>query len=163
MLNGEEYTIQYEKKMLDYLQWLINDLDRRIKRAKERLDAKPSDEILAIMKPNKDENEERIVKLELQMKDVLDRMEKYGEAGKVYEAQQLDCEAERLKRDIDRIKQVGTKDLTNRKLIQCLKWKRRWKLALFVVRFLSLMMWLSVLTHIMKESSIWDLRRSERN
>lgn len=106
MLNGEDYVVQFEKKMMDYLQRLVNDLDRRIKRAKERLEAKPSDEVLAMMKPNKDENEERIVKLELQLKDLLDRMEKFGEEGKVYEAQQLDCESDRLRRDIDRIKQV---------------------------------------------------------
>ncbi|KAM0682481.1 splicing factor [Mitosporidium daphniae] len=105
MLNGEDYVVQFEKKMMDYLQRLVNDLDRRIKRAKERLEAKPSDEVLAMMKPNKDENEERIVKLELQLKDLLDRMEKFGEEGKVYEAQQLDCESDRLRRDIDRIKQ----------------------------------------------------------
>lgn len=107
MLNGDEYKLAYERKMTDYLQKLVNDLDRKTRRAKERLETKPSEGVLAMMNPNKDENEEKIVRLELQLRGILEKMEACGEEGKIQEAQQLDVEAEKIRKEIDRIKQVS--------------------------------------------------------
>ena len=69
---------QYELKLLDYLRYLIADLDRKSRRAQERLSAKP---VIAPISENmlnpilRDELEEKSVACELEAGRLLDELE----------------------------------------------------------------------------------------
>lgn len=75
-----------------------------MQRGKGRLDVKPTEDVLQLMKPNKDINEEKIAILEVQLKECLDKMEQYAEEGKITEAQRLDEQAERIRHEIQLLK-----------------------------------------------------------
>ncbi|KAI8804103.1 hypothetical protein BJ742DRAFT_826481 [Cladochytrium replicatum] len=86
----------YEQTFYAYLQQLVNDVERSIRRNKERLDVKPP--------LNEDEKQERMILLEEKIKALLNEMEKVGEEGKIDEATKLDAEAERLKQELEAVK-----------------------------------------------------------
>jgi hypothetical protein len=71
----------------------------RIKRGKERLNYKEGDD----GHPVADEYTERSIFIEEQMKDLIEKMEKYGEEGKVTEASEMMRQVEDLKREQERI------------------------------------------------------------
>ncbi|KAF9360121.1 Luc7-like protein 3 [Mortierella sp. AD094] len=95
-------SYRYEDDFFDYLTYLHNDLERKIRRGKERKD-KEVDETL--LNPRKDEKEERIVMLEQKIKDTLAKVEEAGEEGRVDEAQVLTDQVEKMQADLEHLKQ----------------------------------------------------------
>ncbi|KAF9427490.1 Luc7-like protein 3, partial [Podila epigama] len=93
---------RYEEDFFEYLTYLHNDLERKIRRGKERKD-KEVDETL--LNPRKDEKEEKIVMLEQKIKDTLAKVEEAGEEGRVDEAQVLTDQVEKMQQDLQHLKQ----------------------------------------------------------
>ncbi|CAG8701760.1 7203_t:CDS:2 [Dentiscutata erythropus] len=91
----------YEIKFYDYLQSLCNDLDKKIRKGNDRLNVRPDDTLL---NPNKDEKEERMIILDVKIKELLVKIEEAGEEGRVQEAQSLTKEVETLQKDLDFLK-----------------------------------------------------------
>ncbi|CAG8451351.1 6706_t:CDS:2 [Ambispora leptoticha] len=91
----------YEIKFYDHLQALCNDLDKKIRKGKDRLNVRPDDSLL---NPNKDEKEEKMVILDEKIKDLLIKVEEAGEEGRVQEAQTLTKEVEALQKELDFLK-----------------------------------------------------------
>ncbi|CAG8479397.1 1427_t:CDS:2 [Racocetra fulgida] len=91
----------YEIKFYDYLQSLCNDLDKKIRKGNDRLNVRPDDTLL---NPNKDEKEERMIILDIKIKELLTKIEEAGEEGRVQEAQTLTKEVETLQKDLDFLK-----------------------------------------------------------
>ncbi|KAG0057738.1 hypothetical protein BGZ83_003636 [Gryganskiella cystojenkinii] len=94
-------SYRYEDEFFDYLTYLTNDLQRKIRRGKERKD-KEVDETL--LNPRKDEKEEKMVMLEQKIKDTLAKVEEAGEEGRVGEAQTLTEQVEKMQADLDHLK-----------------------------------------------------------
>ncbi|KAG9285506.1 hypothetical protein G9A89_006494 [Geosiphon pyriformis] len=91
----------YESKFYDHLQALCNDLDKKIRKGKDRLSVRPDD---ALLNPNKDEKEEKMVILDEKIKDLLIKIEEAGEEGRVQEAQTLTKDVEALQKELDFLK-----------------------------------------------------------
>ncbi|KAJ1659622.1 splicing factor [Dispira simplex] len=94
----DRHRYSYERDFMMYLRDLCHDLDRRIGQRKERLLNEPGD---VLSNPKKDEMEEKIVMLEVNIKSLLTDAETAGEEGRVQEAQDLSNQAERCKRDLE--------------------------------------------------------------
>lgn len=90
---------------MDLLERLVNDLERKLRRGKDRLDIKPNDPTAAL-NPANDEYEEKRTLLDLQVKEILIKIEAAGEEGRIQEAQELMMEAERYKAELDRLRQL---------------------------------------------------------
>ncbi|KAJ1568163.1 Luc7-like protein 3 [Nowakowskiella sp. JEL0078] len=91
----------YEQQLHSFLLKLVSQLDRTIKRGKERLGIKPADS---------DEKQERIVMLEEKIKKALTEMEAAGEDGNMDEAQRLGSLAESMKAELEAIKNADDKN-----------------------------------------------------
>lgn len=102
---GESYRAEYEREFMNLLERLVNDLERRLRRGKDRLDIKPSDPTAAL-NPVSDELEERRTIIDLQVKETLAKIERCGEEGRVGEAQELMVEVEKYKGELDRLRQL---------------------------------------------------------
>lgn len=101
---GESHRAQYEHEFMDFLERLVNDLERRLRRGRDRLDHKPSDPT-ATFNPVNDEVEERRTILDLQVKELLARIETCGEEGRIQEAQILMQEVDKCKIELDKLRQ----------------------------------------------------------
>ncbi|KAJ3310174.1 Luc7-like protein 3 [Blyttiomyces sp. JEL0837] len=93
----------YEQDFEKLLQKLISDMDRTVRRAKERLesnltngDEPPVDE--------EGEKTERIISIEVQIKELTAQMEEFGEQGEVEKASELLERVEMLKQSIEIVK-----------------------------------------------------------
>ncbi|KAH7051759.1 hypothetical protein BKA57DRAFT_485103 [Linnemannia elongata] len=95
-------TYRYEEEFFDYLTYLHNDLERKIRRGKERKDKEVDENLL---NPRKDEKEEKMVMLEQKIKDTLAKVEEAGEEGRVEEAQVLTDQVEKMQADLQQLKQ----------------------------------------------------------
>ncbi|KAF9153869.1 Luc7-like protein 3 [Linnemannia schmuckeri] len=95
-------TYRYEEEFFDYLTYLHNDLERKIRRGKERKDKEVDENLL---NPRKDEKEEKMVMLEQKIKDTLAKVEEAGEEGRVEEAQVLTDQVEKMQTDLQQLKQ----------------------------------------------------------
>lgn len=105
LVEGERYREEYERDFMQFLDKLVYDLERKLRRGKERLDIKPSDPTAAL-NPANDEFEEKRTILDLQVKEILVKMEACGEEGKIQEAQELMLEAEKYKAELERLRQL---------------------------------------------------------
>ncbi|KAF9916188.1 Luc7-like protein 3 [Lobosporangium transversale] len=94
-------SYRYEDDFFEYLTYLHNDLERKIRRGKERKDKEVDENLL---NPRKDEKEERIVMLEQKIKDTLAKVEEAGEEGHVDEAQALSEQVEKMQADLEHLK-----------------------------------------------------------
>lgn len=101
---NERNKERIEKQSIQLFQKLISDLERKMQRGKGRLDVKLTEDVLQLMKPNKDINEEKIAILEVQLKEFLDKMEQYAEEGRITEAQGIDEQAESIRHEIRLLK-----------------------------------------------------------
>ena len=110
-LKGESYREEYERDFLAFLEGLINDLERRLKRGKERLDVRPNDPSVTNVHATNDETEEKRILLDLQVKELLAKIEACGEEGRIREAQELTIQADALKAELDQLK--GSVDYEN--------------------------------------------------
>ncbi|KAG0265483.1 Luc7-like protein 3 [Actinomortierella ambigua] len=93
----------YEQDFFDYLSQLVHDLERKIRRGKERKD-KEVDETL--LNPRKDEREEKIIILEQKIKETLAKVEEAGEEGRVDEAQSLTEQVEKMQKELQHLKET---------------------------------------------------------
>jgi len=94
----------FEREFLQLLDKLVSDLERKLRRGKDRLDIKSNDP-MAALNPANDEFEEKRTLLDLEIKEKLARVEKLGEEGLITEAQQLMADVERAKMDLERLRQ----------------------------------------------------------
>ena len=69
------------------------------------MELKSTDDVMQLVRPNKDINEEKIAIMEVQLKDHLDKMEQCAEEGKISEAQELDQQVERIKKEIHMLRE----------------------------------------------------------
>lgn len=107
-LKGDSYyREEYERVFYAFLEGLVNDLERRFKRGKERLEVRPNENSISI----NDENEEKRILLDLQMKELLTKIEACGEEGRIREAQELSSQVDALKVEMDQLQ--GAVDLEN--------------------------------------------------
>lgn len=61
---------------------------------------------MQMLNPNKDENDEKIVEFEAQVKEKLQKIEQLGEQGRIQEAQDLTQEVDKLNLEIERLKSI---------------------------------------------------------
>ncbi|KAL1928985.1 hypothetical protein VTP01DRAFT_2044 [Rhizomucor pusillus] len=91
----------YEAEFYDYLNKLVHDLGRKIRNGKGRLNV-VEDEKAAEAK--REEREEKIVLLDVKIKEMLQQIEEAGEEGRVQEATQLTEEVEKLQSELSELK-----------------------------------------------------------
>ena len=101
---GESYREEYERDFLAFLEGLVNDLERRLKRGKERLEVRPNDPSVTNVHNTNDETEEQRILLDLQLKEILAKIEAFGEEGRIREAQEMTIQADALKTELDQLK-----------------------------------------------------------
>jgi hypothetical protein len=97
-----EHRKMYERLFYNRCWDLIGDLEKKLKRAKDRLDMPDSGTASNI----NDEMDEKRALLEHQIKEILAQVERLGEEGHVMEAQERMVQADLLQAEIDRLKQV---------------------------------------------------------
>lgn len=96
----------YERQFHDKCWELLRDLERRLKRGKERLDLPDQAGASASGASANEEVEEKRALLEHQIKQVLAQVEELGEEGRVREAQERMVQADMLQAELDRLKQL---------------------------------------------------------
>lgn len=91
---------QFEDEFIRFCQQTLNDVERRIKRAKQRLAASQGDRdedgSTTVMS---EEIQERLNEMSKRIEAMLEKIEQLGCEGKVEEAQELMKEVERLKEE----------------------------------------------------------------
>ncbi|KAI9286504.1 hypothetical protein BC943DRAFT_320837 [Umbelopsis sp. AD052] len=90
----DKYKYPYEQDFVKYLTFLIDDLDKKIRRGRGRLTIQSMDD--KHTEAIKGEREEKLVLLDVKIKDLLAKIEEAGEEGRVQEATDLTREVERL-------------------------------------------------------------------
>lgn len=113
LAEGERYREEYQREFMHLLEKLVNDLERRLRRGRDRLEVKPSDPT-AVLNPVSDELEEKRTILDLQIKELLAKIEAAGEEGRIQEAQDLMAEVERYRGDLDRLRHLEAENPTYR-------------------------------------------------
>ena len=95
--NKEQYQIKYEEKLMEYLEKLVSDVDKKMKKSMERIDAPiPEQEI-------NEETQEKIVQIDKEISDLTKQAEKYGEIGMVDDSETILKEIEKLKEQKDEL------------------------------------------------------------
>jgi hypothetical protein len=79
--NSENDRYGWERDFYEYLQSLVNDLDRKIRRGTERVEMKVEESATS-----KDEREEKTILLEDKIETIVKEIEKAGKAGNIKEA-----------------------------------------------------------------------------
>lgn len=97
---GKPYRQQYESDFYMFIDKLVSDLERKLRRGKDRLDVRPNDPIMGGNAAN-DELEEKRTLLDLKIKEKLLLIEAFGEEGKIQEAQDLSAEVDRMRLEVD--------------------------------------------------------------
>ena len=90
----------WERTFYDKISKLMNDIDRQVRRGRERLNTKAPGETADV----KDEQVERIVMIEKKIQELVEKVEAAGDEGKVEEAKQLMIESEKHKIELDLVK-----------------------------------------------------------
>ena len=89
--NKEQYQIKYEEKLMEYLEKLVAEVDKKMKKSMERIDAPiPEQEI-------NEETQEKISQIDKEISDLTKQAEKYGEIGMVDDSETILKEIEKLK------------------------------------------------------------------
>ncbi|EIE77192.1 hypothetical protein G6F46_011438 [Rhizopus delemar] len=92
----------YEAEFLDYLNKLISDLGRKIRQGNGRLNIQSDDKLLEL---RKEEREEKMVLLDVKIKELLQKVEEAGEEGRVQEAADLQSQVDKLQEELELVKQ----------------------------------------------------------
>lgn len=100
----------WEADLISLLQRLVNDLERRMRRGRDRIEVNPEKHIRELTGAPvvRDVFEEKRALLDLQAAELVAQMEKHGEEGRIQEAQALVPEMERLKAEIDKLRAEET-------------------------------------------------------
>ncbi|KAJ1913965.1 splicing factor [Mycoemilia scoparia] len=100
---SEDYQrLGYEEEFYAHLSQILNDLDRRIRRATNRVTAEADEKLL---NPRKEEKEEKAVMLEEKIKALMTKIEEAGEEGRVEEAESLTAQVEKLQADLENVRE----------------------------------------------------------
>jgi len=92
-------TYPFEREFIRYLERLVDDLDRKIKKGHDRLDVQDDkDEI-----PLTAENAEKVTIISNKIQSLLTQIEAFGEEGKVDESQQLMAVVDKLKDEKEQV------------------------------------------------------------
>ncbi|KAJ2546813.1 splicing factor [Coemansia sp. RSA 1933] len=92
----------YEESFYDRLQHLTHDLQRRVRRALDRITAEADEQLV---NPHKEEKEERAIILDERIKQAMTQVQDLGEQGHVLEAFNLYNQTDRLKSDLSALRQ----------------------------------------------------------
>ncbi|KAJ3096151.1 Luc7-like protein 3 [Phlyctochytrium planicorne] len=114
--SADKGHLGWEQQFATFLTKLVNDMDRAIKKGKDRINSTgpvgPDDPAAVMAAAGEAEQEERIVFLEEQSKQLTQQMEEFGELGEVEKAQELLAQVESLKQNISSIKATIGRRLT---------------------------------------------------
>ncbi|KAJ2725928.1 splicing factor [Coemansia sp. Benny D115] len=99
--SADRNRLGYEQSFYDRLQRLTQDLQRKVRRAMDRVTTE-ADENLT--NPHKEEKEERAIILDERIKLMLRQVQELGESGKVDEARRLYQQTGKLKSDLNALK-----------------------------------------------------------
>ncbi|KAG0188196.1 Luc7-like protein 3 [Apophysomyces sp. BC1034] len=91
----------FEADFYDYLNKLIMDLARRIRQGKGRLNIQCDDKSA---EARKEEREEKMVLLDVKIKELLQKSEEAGEEGRVQEATELTSQVEKLQEELEHLR-----------------------------------------------------------
>ncbi|KAF7732053.1 Luc7-like protein 3 [Apophysomyces ossiformis] len=91
----------FEADFYDYLNKLIMDLARRIRQGKGRLNIQCDDKSA---EARKEEREEKMVLLDVKIKELLQKSEEAGEEGRVQEATELTGQVEKLQEELEHLR-----------------------------------------------------------
>ncbi|OLY78016.1 Luc7-like protein 3 [Smittium mucronatum] len=84
----------YEESFYNKLRNLLSDLDRKIRRAFQRVSTEADEKVT---NPDKEENQEAVILIEQKIKTLLENIEKAGEEGRIQEAKSLTSDLDKLK------------------------------------------------------------------
>ena len=101
---GEAYREQYERSLLQLLEGLINDAERKMRRGRERLEMRPNDPSVTHAMGTSDETEEQRALLELQIKEIVAQIEACAEQGQFKEVAELTERVDALKAEMNQLK-----------------------------------------------------------
>lgn len=100
----DKYKYSYEDDFYAYLNKLVADLARKIRHGNGRLTTQLADDKAAEIR--KEEREERMVLLDVKIKELLQSIEEAGEEGRVQEATDLQSEVDKLQAELADLKEV---------------------------------------------------------
>ncbi|KAI7901851.1 uncharacterized protein BX663DRAFT_571121 [Cokeromyces recurvatus] len=103
--SSDKHKYPYEADFYDYLNKLISDLSRKIRQGNGRLNVQADDKASEV---RKEEREEKMVLLDIKIKELLQKVEEAGEEGRVQEATDLQAEVDRLQKELKDLKNIFT-------------------------------------------------------
>ncbi|KAJ1749927.1 splicing factor [Coemansia sp. RSA 989] len=92
----------YEDAFYDRVQRLSNDLQRKVRRATDRITAEADEQLV---NPHREEKEEKAIILDERIKLLIPQIQKLGDSGKVDEAYGVFEQMEQMKGDLDALKE----------------------------------------------------------
>jgi len=106
--SATEYREQYERDYLAFLEQLVSDLERKMKRGKDRITTRLDGPSKSAPTPVDDEVEERKIIIDLQIKELLAQIDKCGEEGHIRQAQELTGRVDALRAEADQLLKGST-------------------------------------------------------
>lgn len=116
---GAEFRERYEQRFVNKLEELVADLEKKLRRGRERVEGQNASEASG---HQNDEVEEEKVLIAAQIRDLLRKVEELGEEGRITEAKNMSLRAEQLKDQLEKLKQADSDSSVfrlERKLEQC--------------------------------------------
>ncbi|KAI8987605.1 hypothetical protein BDF20DRAFT_813217 [Mycotypha africana] len=98
----DKHNYPYEEDFYDYLNKLISDLSRKIRQGMGRLNIQADDKAAEL---RKEEREEKMVLLDVKIKELLQKVEEAGEEGRVQEATDLQAQVDKLQEELEQFKE----------------------------------------------------------
>ncbi|KAI9279365.1 hypothetical protein BY458DRAFT_502863 [Sporodiniella umbellata] len=92
----------YENDFQDYLNKLISDLKRKIVQGNGRISIQSDERLLEL---RKEEREEKMVLLDVKIKELLQQVEAAGEEGRVQEATDLQSQVDKLQVELEQVRE----------------------------------------------------------
>lgn len=93
----------FERQFMEYLEGLVADLEKKLRRGKDRLDVRVNDPSVG-PNPEADALEERRTLLDLEIRESLKRIEQLAEEGEITEAHELGLKVEALRQEVEKLK-----------------------------------------------------------
>ncbi|KAI9314106.1 hypothetical protein BX666DRAFT_1879743 [Dichotomocladium elegans] len=112
----DKHKYHYEADFYDYLNKLVNDLARRIKNGKGRLNIQGEDKLA---ESRKEEREEKMVLLDVKIKEMLQKIEEAGEEGRVQEAADLTADVEKLQAELSQLRENADGGKSEKRMEVC--------------------------------------------
>ncbi|ORY99147.1 hypothetical protein BCR43DRAFT_488796 [Syncephalastrum racemosum] len=113
----DKHKYHFEADFYDYLNRLVQELQSRIQKCKSRLNIQEDDKLA---EQRKEEREERMVLIDVKIKEMLQRAEEAGEEGRVQEAANLTEEVEKLQTELSQLKEnLDANDKSEKRMEVC--------------------------------------------